>query len=81
MNKYGSRPIIILGGLLSGTGLIAASLCNTVESLYLFVGVIGGELNETLFTQWSNKSKTILYVSSYQIIKGEIFSSSLVIMS
>ncbi|KAB5584085.1 hypothetical protein PHYPO_G00103370 [Pangasianodon hypophthalmus] len=42
VNKYGSRPIMILGGCLSGTGLIAASFCNTVEALYLFVGVIGG---------------------------------------
>ncbi|KAF4079093.1 hypothetical protein AMELA_G00189110 [Ameiurus melas] len=42
VNKYGSRPIMILGGCLSGTGLIAASFCNTVEALYLFVGVIAG---------------------------------------
>lgn len=42
VNKYGSRPIMILGGCLSGTGLIAASFCNTVEALYLFVGVITG---------------------------------------
>ncbi|KAM9482706.1 monocarboxylate transporter 1-like isoform 1-T2 [Clarias gariepinus] len=42
VNKYGSRPIMILGGCLSGTGLIAASFCNTVEALYFFVGVLGG---------------------------------------
>ncbi|KAI5628487.1 solute carrier family 16 (monocarboxylate transporter), member 1a isoform X1, partial [Silurus asotus] len=42
VNKYGSRPIMILGGCLSGTGLIAASFCNTVEALYFFVGVMGG---------------------------------------
>ncbi|XP_046717979.1 monocarboxylate transporter 1-like isoform X2 [Silurus meridionalis] len=33
---------MILGGCLSGTGLIAASFCNTVEALYFFVGVMGG---------------------------------------
>ncbi|XP_059784017.1 monocarboxylate transporter 1 [Balaenoptera ricei] len=42
VNKYGSRPIMIVGGCLSGCGLIAASFCNTVQELYLCVGVIGG---------------------------------------
>ncbi|XP_028438200.1 monocarboxylate transporter 1-like [Perca flavescens] len=42
VNKYGSRPIILLGGCLSGSGLIAASFCNTVEQLYFFIGVVGG---------------------------------------
>ncbi|KAM6976970.1 monocarboxylate transporter 1-like, partial [Aplochiton taeniatus] len=42
VNKFGSRPIMMLGGILSGSGLIAASFCNTVEQLYFFVGVIGG---------------------------------------
>nr|XP_046220678.1 LOW QUALITY PROTEIN: monocarboxylate transporter 1-like [Oncorhynchus gorbuscha] len=42
VNRYGSRPIMMLGGLLSGSGLIAASFCNTVQQLYFCVGVIGG---------------------------------------
>ncbi|XP_072540766.1 monocarboxylate transporter 1a [Salminus brasiliensis] len=42
VNKYGSRPIMIVGGCLSGCGLIAASFCNTVEGLYFCVGVVGG---------------------------------------
>ncbi|XP_078112013.1 monocarboxylate transporter 1-like [Sander vitreus] len=42
VNKFGSRPIILLGGCLSGSGLIAASFCNTVEQLYFFIGVVGG---------------------------------------
>ncbi|XP_066520244.1 monocarboxylate transporter 1a [Hoplias malabaricus] len=42
VNKYGSRPVMIIGGCLSGCGLIAASFCNTVEGLYFCVGVIGG---------------------------------------
>lgn len=33
---------MILGGCLSGTGLVAASFCNTVEGLYFCVGVVGG---------------------------------------
>ncbi|XP_026068883.1 monocarboxylate transporter 1-like [Carassius auratus] len=42
VNKYGSRPIMILGGCLSGVGLIGASFCNTIEGLYFCVGVVGG---------------------------------------
>ncbi|KAL2090816.1 hypothetical protein ACEWY4_013079 [Coilia grayii] len=42
VNKYGSRPIMMLGGCLSGIGLVAASFCDTVEGLYFCVGVIGG---------------------------------------
>lgn len=42
VNKFGSRPIILVGGCLSGSGLIAASFCNTVEQLYFFIGVVGG---------------------------------------
>lgn len=42
VNRYGSRPIVMLGGCLAGSGLIAASFCNTVEQLYFFIGVVGG---------------------------------------
>ncbi|KAG9335968.1 hypothetical protein JZ751_003447, partial [Albula glossodonta] len=42
VNKYGSRPIMMIGGVLSGSGLVAASFCNTVEGLYFCVGVVGG---------------------------------------
>ncbi|XP_040008003.1 monocarboxylate transporter 1-like [Xiphias gladius] len=42
VNKFGSRPIVIVGGCLSGSGLVAASYCNTVEQLYFFIGVVGG---------------------------------------
>ncbi|KAM7054817.1 monocarboxylate transporter 1 isoform 1-T2 [Molossus nigricans] len=42
VNKYGSRPVMIAGGCLSGCGLIAASFCNSVQELYLCIGFIGG---------------------------------------
>ncbi|XP_048208098.1 monocarboxylate transporter 1-like [Perognathus longimembris pacificus] len=42
VNKYGSRPVMIAGGCLSSCGLIVASFCNTVQKLYLCIGVIGG---------------------------------------
>ncbi|XP_012585533.1 PREDICTED: monocarboxylate transporter 1 [Condylura cristata] len=42
VNKYGSRPIMMAGGCLSGCGLVAASFCNTVQGLYVCIGLIGG---------------------------------------
>ncbi|KAK1169174.1 monocarboxylate transporter 2-like [Acipenser oxyrinchus oxyrinchus] len=42
VNKYGSRPIMIMGGFLCSIGMISASFCNSVAQLYFCVGVIGG---------------------------------------
>ncbi|KAM8867023.1 monocarboxylate transporter 1-like [Synchiropus picturatus] len=42
VNKYGSRPVMMAGGCLSGCGLIAASFCNSVQALYFCIGVVGG---------------------------------------
>ncbi|XP_018417093.1 PREDICTED: monocarboxylate transporter 2-like [Nanorana parkeri] len=42
VNKYGSRPVVIAGGLLCSSGMIAASFCNSVLQLYICIGVIGG---------------------------------------
>ncbi|KAG8517617.1 Monocarboxylate transporter 1 [Galemys pyrenaicus] len=42
VNKYGSRPVMMAGGCLSGCGLVAASFCSTVQGLYVCVGLIGG---------------------------------------
>uniref|UniRef100_A0A672I947 Monocarboxylate transporter 1 n=1 Tax=Salarias fasciatus TaxID=181472 RepID=A0A672I947_SALFA len=33
---------MMAGGVLSGSGLVIASFCNTVEQLYFFIGVVGG---------------------------------------
>ncbi|KAG8577730.1 hypothetical protein GDO81_010277 [Engystomops pustulosus] len=42
VNKYGSRPVVLAGGLLCSSGMIAASFCNNVLGLYICIGVIGG---------------------------------------
>ncbi|XP_040199857.1 monocarboxylate transporter 2-like [Rana temporaria] len=42
VNKYGSRPVVMAGGLLCSSGMIAASFCTSVLQLYICVGVIGG---------------------------------------
>ncbi|KAL4660307.1 monocarboxylate transporter 2-like isoform X1 [Arapaima gigas] len=42
VNKYGCRPIMIMGGFLCALGMISASFCNNVLELYICIGVIGG---------------------------------------
>lgn len=42
VNKYGSRPVVIAGGLLCCLGMVAASFSTTVVELYLTVGFVGG---------------------------------------
>ncbi|KAM4748872.1 monocarboxylate transporter 2 [Rhinophrynus dorsalis] len=42
VNKYGSRPVVIGGGLLCSVGMISASFCNSVIELYICIGVVGG---------------------------------------
>lgn len=42
VNNYGSRPVVIVGGLLCCAGMILASFSKSVIELYLTVGLIGG---------------------------------------
>ncbi|XP_041417708.1 monocarboxylate transporter 2 [Xenopus laevis] len=42
VNRYGSRPVVIFGGLLSGAGMIIATFSSSIMQLYIFIGVIAG---------------------------------------
>lgn len=42
VNKYGSRPVVVVGGLLCCLGMVAASFSTSVKELYLTVGFLGG---------------------------------------
>lgn len=42
VNHYGSRPIVMLGGLMCGGSMVAASFGSSIIYLYLCIGVIGG---------------------------------------
>ncbi|XP_063303031.1 monocarboxylate transporter 2 [Pelobates fuscus] len=42
VNKYGSRPVVLVGGFLCAVGMVSASFCNSVLELYICIGVIGG---------------------------------------
>nr|XP_015196025.1 PREDICTED: monocarboxylate transporter 13 isoform X2 [Lepisosteus oculatus] len=41
-NAYGPRLVVMVGGLLSGLGMILASLSTTLVHLYLSVGIVSG---------------------------------------
>ncbi|XP_068452977.1 monocarboxylate transporter 2-like [Clinocottus analis] len=42
VNRYGSRPVVMVGGLMVSVGMVLASFGRTIMHLYLCVGVIGG---------------------------------------
>ncbi|KAI1234551.1 hypothetical protein IHE44_0003607 [Lamprotornis superbus] len=44
VNRYGSRPVVMLGGLLCGVGMISAAFCTSILQLYICVGFITGAL-------------------------------------
>ena len=41
-NMYGTRPVVMVGGFLSGLGLILASQATSLTHLYLTMGLITG---------------------------------------
>lgn len=43
VNRYGSRPVVMFGGLLCGVGMISAAFCTSILQLYVCVGFITGE--------------------------------------
>ncbi|KAJ8254774.1 hypothetical protein GJAV_G00197210 [Gymnothorax javanicus] len=49
-NAYGARPVVMLGGFLSGLGLILASQAKSLAHLYLAVGLITGSGWALVFT-------------------------------
>ncbi|XP_053576666.1 monocarboxylate transporter 2 [Bombina bombina] len=42
VNRYGSRPVVMFGGLLSGIGMIIATFSTSIIQLYIFVGIVAG---------------------------------------
>lgn len=42
VNRFGCRPVMLVGGLLASLGMVAASFCRTVIELYLTTGVLTG---------------------------------------
>lgn len=42
VNRYGSRPVVIIGGLMVGVAMMTASFATSIMHLFICVGVIGG---------------------------------------
>ncbi|XP_071333019.1 monocarboxylate transporter 2-like isoform X1 [Trachinotus anak] len=42
VNRYGSRPVVLVGGLMVSGAMVLASFGTTIIHLYLCIGVIGG---------------------------------------
>ncbi|XP_026188554.1 monocarboxylate transporter 2-like [Mastacembelus armatus] len=42
VNRYGSRPVVMVGGIMVSAGMVLASFGTSIMHLYLCVGVIGG---------------------------------------
>ncbi|XP_066526613.1 monocarboxylate transporter 2-like [Hoplias malabaricus] len=42
VNRYGSRPVVITGGIMCGMSMVAASFGSTITHLYICVGIVGG---------------------------------------
>ncbi|NXD71264.1 MOT2 protein, partial [Eolophus roseicapillus] len=42
VNRYGSRPVVMFGGLLCGIGMVSAAFCTSIVQLYICVGFITG---------------------------------------
>ncbi|KAM9324433.1 monocarboxylate transporter 2-like [Gastrophryne carolinensis] len=42
VNKFGSRPVVMFGGFLSGVGMILGTFSTSIIQLYICVGVIAG---------------------------------------
>lgn len=42
VNKFGCRPVMLLGGLLASAGMISASFTTNIIQLYMTAGVLTG---------------------------------------
>ncbi|KAJ8409268.1 hypothetical protein AAFF_G00234660 [Aldrovandia affinis] len=42
VNRFGSRPVVIAGGIMCAVAMVTASFGNTIMHLYICIGVIGG---------------------------------------
>ncbi|KAF4096884.1 monocarboxylate transporter 2 [Onychostoma macrolepis] len=63
VNRYGSRPVVIVGGLMVGVAMVTASFGTTILHLYLCVGVIGG------FGLAFNLQPSLTIIGKYFLVK------------
>lgn len=52
VNRFGCRPVMMVGGLFASLGMILASFSTSIIHIYLTTGVITGEAPCRLETSW-----------------------------
>lgn len=76
VNRYGSRPVVMVGGVMVGTAMVLASFGTSIMHLYLCVGVIGGTFCYFVFQitdhlsrpQWIIAATSIVFFSSLHVL-------------
>ncbi|KAG7229592.1 hypothetical protein INR49_012607, partial [Caranx melampygus] len=63
VSRFGSRPVVITGGLMGGLSMAVASLGTSIVYLYFFIGIIGG------FGLALNLNASLTIISKYFLIK------------
>lgn len=43
VNRFGCRPVMLVGGLFASMGMVIASFCTSIVQIYLTAGVITGK--------------------------------------
>ncbi|KAA0706877.1 Monocarboxylate transporter 2 [Triplophysa tibetana] len=66
VNRYGSRPVVIIGGLMVGVAMMTASFATSILHLFICVGVIGG------FGLAFNLQPSLTITSKYFLVKRPI---------
>lgn len=56
-DRLSCRATVILGGLLSAAGLVLSSFASSLESLYIFLGVLTGKGTDVEHRKISDQSK------------------------
>ncbi|XP_056589050.1 monocarboxylate transporter 2 isoform X2 [Triplophysa dalaica] len=66
VNRYGSRPVVIIGGLMVGFAMMTASFATSIMHLFICVGVIGG------FGLAFNLQPSLTITAKYFLVKRPI---------
>ncbi|NXN96823.1 MOT2 protein, partial [Rhinopomastus cyanomelas] len=66
VNRYGSRPVVMFGGLLCGIGMVSAAFCTSILQLYICVGFVTG------FGLSLNLQPSVIIIGKYFLKKRPI---------
>lgn len=67
VNRYGSRPVVITGGLMCSVSMVAASFSSTITHLYICIGIVGGTETTLLPPSPFAETTTLIFTYSYKM--------------